>query len=296
MIRTMTTPAADPAATFEPHRPMLTSLAYRMLGSLADAEDVVQTAYLRWHGADRAAVQNPPAFLRTTVTRLCLDHLDAAKARREQYVGPWLPDPLVDRTLPASDGADDLAADLSTALLLTLERLSPLERAAFLLHDVFAVDFPEIARALDRSEAACRQLASRARDHVRASRPRFRPTPDQQRQVADAFLAAARDGNVAALTALLAEHAAFHTDTGGKAKAALNVIRGRDKIIRLLAALAPTLRPFVVRPVAINATPGYVLDDPTDGRLKTLSFDFDEAGRITAIYSTANPDKLRDLR
>jgi RNA polymerase sigma-70 factor (ECF subfamily) len=295
MIHDMTA-SADPAATFEPHRPMLTSLAYRMLGSLADAEDVVQTAYLRWHNADRGAVQNPPAFLRTTVTRLCLDHLDAAKARREQYVGPWLPDPLVDRTLPASDGADDLAADLSTALLLTLERLSPLERAAFLLHDVFAVDFPEIARALDRTEAACRQLASRARDHVRASRPRFRPTADQQRQVADAFVAAAQTGDVAALTALLAEQAAFHTDAGGKAKAALNVIRGRDKIVRLLAALAPTLQPFKVRPAAINATPGYVLDDPTDGRLKTLSFDFDEDGRIAAIYSTANPDKLRGLR
>lgn len=275
---------------------MLTSLAYRMLGSLADAEDVVQSAYVRWHNADRGAVRNVPAFLRTVVTRLCLDQMEAARARREEYIGPWLPEPLVDRTLPASEGADELAADLSVALLLTLERLSPLERAAFLLHDVFGVEFAEVAEALGRSEAACRQLASRAREHVRGERPRFKPTAEERRRVGEAFMAAARGGDVAGLTRLLAEGAAFHTDAGGKAKAALNVIRGREKIVRLLAALAPTLGAFQVREAEINGTPGYVLDDPTDGRVKTLAFDLDEEGRIVGIFSTANPDKLRGVR
>lgn len=291
MIQLMTT-TPDPAQSFEPHRPMLTSLAYRMLGSLPDAEDVVQSAYLRWHNTDRSAVQNPPAFLRTAVTRLCLDHLDSARARREQYIGPWLPDPLIDRTLPSSESADALAADLSTALLLTLERLSPLERAAFLLHDVFAVDFPEIARALDRTEPACRQLASRARDHVRDNRPRFRPTPDQQRQIADAFMAATRTGDVAALTNLLAEHATFTGDGGGKAKTAINVIVGRDKILRFLVAQHPHLSRLLARPAAINTSPGFLITDPDTHLPSTLSFDFNDQGQITALYSTSNPDKL----
>src|SRR5689334_291915 len=178
MTTTQTTTTDDPAATFEPHRPMLTGLAYRMLGSIADAEDVVQSAYVRWHNADRAGVENPPAFLRTTVTRLCLDQLESARVRRERYVGPWLPEPLVDRSLSdIQTDANELAADISTALMLTLERLSPIERAAFLLHDVFGVEFAEIARVLGRSEGACRQLASRAREHVRANRPRYRVPP-----------------------------------------------------------------------------------------------------------------------
>ncbi len=160
---------SNPAASFEPYRRRLLGLAYRMLGSMADAEDAVQETYLRWHGTDRDRVTNPRAFLMTTTTRICLDLLTSARARREEYVGPWLPEPVLDTAALAPDSRTELAEDLSIALLLTLDRLSPLERAAFLLHDVFDFSFREVATALERSEAACRQLAARARVHVRDS-------------------------------------------------------------------------------------------------------------------------------
>src|SRR5512145_2327228 len=166
---------SNPAASFEPYRRRLLGLAYRMLGSMADAEDAVQETYLRWHGADRDKVSDSRAFLMTTTTRIGLDMLTSARARREQYVGPWLPEPVVDTAALAPDSRTELAEDLSIALLLTLDRLSPLERAAFLLHDVFDFSFGEVAAALERSEAACRQLAARARAHVRAIRPAARP-------------------------------------------------------------------------------------------------------------------------
>src|SRR4051794_7450479 len=163
---------SNPDASFEPYRRRLLGLAYRMLGSLADAEDAVQEAYVRWHGADRDNVTDPRAFLMTTTTRICLDMLTSARARREEYVGPWLPEPVLDTSALAPDRRTELAEDLSIALLLTLDRLSALERAAFLLHDVFEFSFSEVAVALERSESACRKLATRARTHVRALRPR----------------------------------------------------------------------------------------------------------------------------
>src|SRR5918995_3940932 len=162
----------NPVASFEPHRRRLLGLAYRMLGSMADAEDGVQETYVRWHGADRDKVSEPRAFLMTTATRICLDMLTSARARHEEYVGPWLPEPVLDTAALAPDSRTELAEDLSFALLLTLDRLSPLERAAFLLHDVFDFSFAEVAATLERSEAACRKLATRARAHVRALRPR----------------------------------------------------------------------------------------------------------------------------
>ena len=162
----------DPAETFEPYRRHLLGLAYRMLGSIADSEDAVQETYLRWHKADRDSVSNARAFLMTTTSRICLDMLTSARARREEYVGPWLPEPVLDTAALAPDSRTDLAEDLSVALLMTLDRLSPLERAAFLLHDVFDFSFSEVAAALERGEAACRQLAARARAHVRDVRPR----------------------------------------------------------------------------------------------------------------------------
>jgi RNA polymerase sigma-70 factor (ECF subfamily) len=165
---------SDPATTFEPCRRRLLGLAYRMLGSMADAEDAVQDTYLRWHRADRDAVSDPGAFLMTTTTRICIDRLTSARARREEYVGPWLPEPVVDTGTLAPDSRTELAEDLSIALLLTLDRLSPLERASFLLHDVFDFSFSEVATALERSEAACRQLAARAR--AGSSRERRRRT------------------------------------------------------------------------------------------------------------------------
>jgi RNA polymerase sigma-70 factor (ECF subfamily) len=161
----------DPSASFEPHRRRLLGLAYRMLGSMAEAEDAVQEAYLRWHDADRENVAEPRAFLITTTTRICLDVLKSARVRREEYVGPWLPDPVTDTAALAPDAQTEMAEDLSVALLLALDRLSPLERAAFLLHDVFDYSFTQVADTLGRNEAACRQLASRARTRVRDARP-----------------------------------------------------------------------------------------------------------------------------
>ncbi len=193
---------SDSAQSFEPHRRHLTGLAYRMLGSLAEAEDIVQDAYLRWHGAERGAIANPRAFLSKTVTRLCLDHIKSARVRREEYIGPWLPEPVLDPAALAPDSASDMAHDLSMALMLALERLSPLERAAFLLHDVFDMEFAEIAPALERNEAAVRQLAARARAHVEAARPRFAATPDEGAKLAEAFLAASRSGDAAGMIAI----------------------------------------------------------------------------------------------
>ena len=173
------------AATFDPLRPALIRIAYRMLGSVADAEDVVQEAFLRWSSADREAVREPEAFLRRVVTRLCLDHLKSARHKREVYVGQWLPEPVVE---------ENQVEDVTLPLLMALERLSPLERAAFLLHDVFDVSFEEIAETIGRDPAACRQLASRARTHVRAERPRFPMPKERGLQIAEAFFAATRQG------------------------------------------------------------------------------------------------------
>src|SRR5579871_2126519 len=179
-----TSAMSNPAESFEPYRRRLLGLAYRMLGSMADAEDAVQETYLRWHGADRDNVSEPRGFLMTTTTRICLDMLTSARARREEYVGPWLPEPVLDTAALAPDNLSELAEDLSIALLLTLERLSPLERAAFLLHEVFDFSFSEVAATLQRSEAACRQLAARARAHVRAVRPRgTAPNPAHSRKL-----------------------------------------------------------------------------------------------------------------
>jgi len=232
-------------ASFESHRGALTGLAYRMLGSRAEAEDVVQDAYLRWHEADHDAIEEPRRYLGTIVTRLCLDRMKSARARREVYVGQWLPEPVVDETLDA-DTAGDIAHDLSVALMLVLERLSPLERASFLLHDVFGLDFTEVARTLGRGEAACRQLAARARAHIEEARPRFPASREEGARLAAAFAAAAQKGDVASLTKLLAEDAVLYSDGGGKRAAALNPIVGADKILRFLADITRICRAALI--------------------------------------------------
>src|SRR5262245_26249638 len=217
---------SNPAASFEPYRRRLLGLAYRMLGSMADAEDAVQETYLRWHTTDRGGVSDPRAFLMTTTTRICLDMLTSARARREEYVGPWLPEPVLDTAALAPDSRTELAEDLSIALLLTLDRLSALERAAFLLQDVFDFSFSEIAAALDRSEAACRRLASRARARVREIRPRgatAAPARSDQidpkhAQLLSAFMAATQAGDLTAMTQLLARDVRILTDGGGKVR------------------------------------------------------------------------------
>jgi RNA polymerase sigma-70 factor, ECF subfamily len=285
--------ASDAAGGFEAHRRHLLGLAYRMLGSLAEAEDAVQEAYLRWHAADRAKVENPRAFLSTTVTRLCLDQLKSARVQRESYVGPWLPEPVLDTAALDAETSSDYAHDLSVALMLTLERLSPLERAAFLLHDVFDVEFAEIAQNLGRSEAACRQLAARGRAHVQAARPRFSPSAEEGTRLAEAFRLATRSGDAAGMVRLLAADAVLYTDGGGKRIAALNPIHGSDKIARFFAGVMKKTHAdgWRVRDAHINGDPGFVFADP-EGALQTIAFDIAD-GRIAAIYLMVNPDKLQ---
>jgi len=284
----VSTPAPNDA--FEPHRDFLVRLAYRMLGSLAEAEDIVQDAFLRWRDVDQAGVIHPRSYLARVVSRLCLDRMRSETARREAYVGTWLPEPLV--THPG----ERLVDDLSLALLMTLERLSPLERAAFLMHDVFDMDYAEIAEMLGRSEAACRQLAARAREHVRQERPRF-PTDDETRdRLVEAFMAAAFRGNVAALADLLTEDAVLYADGGGKRPAAPSPIAGRANILAFFAAIAKDPRVHLaaeqMERVDINALPGFVVH-AHDG-VQTIAFEI-AADRISAIYVVRNPDKLRHL-
>jgi RNA polymerase sigma-70 factor, ECF subfamily len=294
---------SNPAASFEPYRQRLLGLAYRMLGSLADAEDAVQETYLRWHAADRDNVSNPRAYLMTTTTRICLDVLSSARARREEYVGPWLPEPVVDTSALAPDSRAELAEDLSIALLLTLDRLSPLERAAFLLHDVFDFSFGEVASALERSEAACRQLAARARSHVRSVRPRGTNAPagrpgeiePKHAELMSAFVAATRSGDLKALTQLLASDVRVVTDGGGKVLASLNVLEGQDRAARFLvgAARKGWRDEFTLRFATINGLPGIIVDSPA-GPVQTSAFDIDRDA-IRALYVVRNPDKLRRL-
>jgi RNA polymerase sigma-70 factor, ECF subfamily len=283
-------------ASFERHRRTLTGLAYRMLGSRAEAEDVVQDAYLRWHQVDRDTIAEPRGYLSTIVTRLCLDRMKSARAQREVYVGQWLPEPVVDEALDA-DSACELAQDLSVALMLVLERLSPLERASFLLHDVFGLDFAEVARALRREEAACRQLAARACAHIEEARPRFPASREQGARLAAAFAVAAQKGDVAALTQLLADDAVLYSDGGGKRAAALNPIYGADKILRFLGGIMrknAALSSMQGRPATVNGLAGFVLREE-DGAIDTLAFEHD-GSRIVAIYVVRNPEKLRHVR
>jgi RNA polymerase sigma-70 factor (ECF subfamily) len=298
---------SNPAASFEPYRRRLRGLAYRMLGSMADAEDAVQEAYLRWHAADRDRVADPRAFLMTTTARICLDMLTSARARREEYDGPWLPEPVLDTAALAPDIRTELAEDLSIALLLILDQLSPLERAAFLLHDVFDFSFREIATALERSEAACRQLAARARAHVRAARPRGATAQmgnsseidAKHAQLLSAFAAATQSGDLNALTQLLASDVRVVTDGGGKVRAALNVIEGADNVAKFVVEAARK-RPdtwwrddFKLRFAIINGLPGLIVDAP-EGVMQTAAFEIED-GVIRALYVVRNPDKLRHL-
>jgi RNA polymerase sigma-70 factor (ECF subfamily) len=277
------------AATFDPQRPALIRVAYRMLGSVADAEDVVQEAFLRWLDADRDAVREPGAFLRRVVTRLCLDQLKSARHRRETYVGPSLPEPIV-------EAGEDEVEDVTLPVLLALERLSPLERAAFLLHDVIGVGFEEVAETIGREPAACRQLASRARSHVRASRPRFPVPAERGRQIAEAFFAATRNGDMDGLRRLLAEDVTLHADGGGKASAAKRPIAGIGEVLRLHSGLARFFaeKPSrLVRHAQINGLPGFVTVEG-DGTVQTTALHVED-GKVVAIYIVRNPDKLRHL-
>jgi RNA polymerase sigma-70 factor (ECF subfamily) len=270
---------------------------------MAEAEDAVQDAYLRWHETDRASVEDPKAFVMTTTTRICLDVLKSARTRREAYVGPWLPDPVTDTAALAPDEQTGLAEDLSVALLLALDRLSPLERAAFLLHDVFDYSFSQVADALGRNEAACRQLASRARTRVRDARPqgvmpaqRASSSIDPKHAaLVSAFMTASRSGDIAALTRLLTSDARLVADGGGKVSAALNVIEGADHVAGFLAGVVPKgwTDEMSVRVETINGLPGLIMSGPS-GLVQTTAFEMED-GLVKAIYVVRNPDKLRHL-
>jgi RNA polymerase sigma-70 factor (ECF subfamily) len=284
------TTTADGQTDFEAHRGFLGGLAYRMLGSVAEAEDVVQDAFLRWREVDRAAVAEPRAYLARVVSRLCLDRMKSASHRREEYVGMWLPEPVV------AEPAESLAEDLSVALLLALERLSPLERAAFLLHDVFDMDYAAVAEALDNSEVACRQLAARARAHVREDRPRYPTSEADARKLADAFLVAVASGDAAGLARLLADDAVIYSDGGGKRPSALKPIVGKDRIIKFYDGLRAkgggAFSALRVDSVTLNGMPGFVFHTPEG--TETGAFEV-RGGLIVAIYGVRNPDKVRHL-
>ncbi|MEQ9557720.1 MAG: sigma-70 family RNA polymerase sigma factor [Rhodospirillales bacterium] len=283
----MTRPDGDPDL-FEAHRPRLVRLAYRMLGSMLEAEDIVQDAWLRWRRADRDAVATPGAYLTRIVTRLCLDVLKSARARRETYIGPWLPEPVVE---PQDDALR--ADEITLTLMLALERLSPLERAAFLLHDVFDVPLAEVAATLERDPAAVRQLAARARKHVRDGRPRYEVSREEGERIAQAFFTASTKGDIDALQGLLAENVVILSDGGGKVLAFRNPIIGLDRALRLFAGLSRKFAdqmPGDIRPVWIDGLPGYISQGRGDV-LQTTALEIED-GRITAVYITRNPDKL----
>lgn len=283
------------ADQFERHRCYLTGLAYRMLGSLVEAEDAVQEAYIRWHGAEKTNIESVRAFLAKIVVRICLDQMKSARAKRETYVGPWLPEPVLDAETLGAETSSEYATDLSVGLMLALERLSPLERAAFLLHDVFDVGFDEVAQLLERNETACRQLAARGRAHVRASRPRFQIQPDKGGKILQAFMSAYRTGNVQVLANILAEDAVLHTDGGGKRKAALNPIVGRARILALFTGVARKRRePLAdLRSTTINGLPGCVAT-LAGGDIHTIALEI-VSDEIRMVYVVRNPDKLKHV-
>ena len=276
-------------ATFSELRPLLFSIAYRMTGSRADAEDILQEAYLRWQATDQATVQSPKAFLTTIVSRLSLDALKAAHRKREVYVGPWLPEPIIG---PADEPVE-LAESLSFAFLHLLESLPAAERVAFLLREVFDADYREVAGTLETTEANARQLVSRARDHLRARRPKRKVDPARHQQLLGEFLRACQAGDATSLVGLLKQDAILYSDGGGKRAAALNPIYGADKIIRFIQGLLRKNPGEVgAYPVDVNGKAGAMVT--LDGRADTLvTIELEDEGQIGTVYYMRNPDKLR---
>jgi RNA polymerase sigma-70 factor (ECF subfamily) len=280
-------------AIFTQHRGLLFSIAYRMLGSVADAEDMLQEAYLRWRGASTDEIRAPKAFLATIVTRLCINQLQSARVQREQYVGQWLPEPIVTESDEDMLGVERLDDSLSMALLLLLERLTPVERAVFLLHEVFGFKYGEISKSLGQSEANCRQILHRAHDHVGSMRRRFDVSSQAHRNLLERFVSAARDGDVNALLALLADDVMLHIDGGGKG-AVVNIIQGSDKVARGLMGGSKALPSgMVFRLTTINGDPGLI--SYLDGKAwSVLILDVREE-RVANVYIVNRPEKLAHL-
>lgn len=291
---------ADSADDFEPHRPLLEGIAYRMLGSLAEAQDVVQDTWLRWSRAERRGIESPRSWLVTTCSRIALDVLKSARKRRMDYVGTWLPEPFLESPAPSPDEASEVDDTVSVALMLALETLSPAERAAFLLHDVFGHGFEEVARILDKTPAACRKLASRARSRVQARHPRFEVSPEEHRRLLDAFVGAARSGDLDSLTGVLVEDVELHADGGGKVVSARKVIEGRDRVGRFLVKVAshhaPPEEEVELRRGWCNGAPALALFH-LGHPIVAYSLDIDPGSRrIRRIFALRNPDKLSPLR
>ncbi|MEU8396203.1 RNA polymerase sigma-70 factor [Nonomuraea sp. NPDC048892] len=292
--------------TFEDHRSLLTGVAYRILGSVADAEDVVQEAWLRWSKVDEAGVDDPKAYLIRVTSRLAIDRLRWARSRRESYVGPWLPEPI--GTTPDAAEHAELADSVEMALMVVLETLSPLERAVFVLREAFDLPFTEIAEIIGRAEPATRQLARRARDHVRDKRPRFEVNQEERRRITEQFIRAATDGDVDGLIALLSDQVNIISDGGGKAKAALRVITGSDNVSRYLMSISSPVN--IARFMAsigmsdihdlsfgvamLNNAPSLTIS--AGGRVVTVMTLLVVDGRIETIYLIANPEKVAHLQ
>jgi RNA polymerase sigma-70 factor (ECF subfamily) len=290
-----TAPGVDPGTDpFAALRPRLFAIAYRMLGTRADAEDVLQDAWLRWHRADHAALQSAEAWLVTVVTRLSIDRLRAAKAEREAYVGWWLPEPLVELDERTPEAAAELAGELSVALLWVLERLSPEERAAFLLRQVFDHDYDEIAALLGKSEAACRQMVHRASERVQQQRPRFDVPKDAHRRLLQRFMQAAQSGQRDAMKALLGDDVQLIGDGGGKVPAFFHVLRGADRVANLYWAVSKRLAGRVeYRLAQINGEAGLLRY--VGGQLESAMAFVTDGERIVAVYAVRNPDKLAGI-
>jgi RNA polymerase sigma-70 factor (ECF subfamily) len=281
-------------AVFEEQRQVLFGLAYRMLGSVADAEDVVQDAFLRWQAADRSDVQSPKAFLTTVATRLAVDRLRRRRRERESYIGPWLPEPLVTDDSMRESSAE-LAESLSLAFLTLLEKLQPVERAVFLLHDVFQYSHDEIAAIVEKSPQNCRQILSRAKEHLGTGRPRFQPEPARQQALLQQFLATCSSGDVPALARMLVEDVVMVSDGGGKVNAAKKVVRGPAMVAKALVGLARKgAAGLALRFVSLNGAPSLLLcaADRVD---TAVNFDFTADGRIAAVHIVRNPEKLARL-
>ncbi|WP_404405091.1 RNA polymerase sigma factor SigJ [Pelagibacterium halotolerans] len=294
----------QPEATIEAHRPRLCGLAYRMLGAASEAEDVVQDAYMRWYAQPRGTVKNPAGFLTTAVTRLCLDRLRSARARREVYVGPWLPEPLLTEGEDDRSGAEAvqppaeadllMAETVSAALLTAMEQLSPLERAVYLLREVFDYSHTEVGEIVGRTETACRQVHARARRAMKAARPRFSVDPDEHRRLLDGFIDACRGGDLPGLVALLSEDVVAQSDGGGVVSAARRVIEGPDAVAKLYIGLTRQLSgatQVLVR--TVNGRPAILIAE--GGVLVSVIQITAEDGRISSIIAVLNPHKLAHL-
>lgn len=299
----------DDYRDYQVFRPLLFSLAYRMIGSVSEAEDIVQEAFLRYYRASGAGarVDSPKSYLCTVTTRLSIDHLRSARHRRETYIGSWLPEPLLaERQLgehlladPTADPAHQAVSDesLSLAFLVVLESLSPVERAIFLLRDVFDLEYEQIAKIVGKSEVNCRQLATRSRRHLARGKPRFEVSRERRAELADRFFAACERGDLDSLVELLASEVVMYGDGGGKAESVRQPVRGQLQVARFLLGLARQARrrSLVIRPVEVNRHPGALVLDPSGQVISVLSLEIAD-GRVRAVRSIVNPDKLAHLQ